>query len=379
MGTYQIQVDAVNRNDQWGNSGPMTVFVVDALARETVIATGIETATPTVTPSPTPPPTATPVFEAGGPSVCCPCVPPRPPHQPGRCYDKAAFVIDVTVPDGSEFPPGSAFDKTWRLRNTGTCTWNTGYQLAFVGGSQLGAPSAVNVPHEVAPNSTVDITVSMVAPQTQGKYRSNWQMRNPDCGNLFGPIVYALVNVRAEGGDNLPVITRFEVVPNIINQGQGATLHWAYENGTSARIDPGDVAAGSTGSLSVNPNATTTYRLVVTNEAGSVERTTTLVVQPESVPSPPPATPANLTITGVRVDGFDFTWVDTSSDEQGFRLYDAGTGLAVATFSANVMSGGISALGCGTSYSFYLVSFNERGESWPSNTVQNSTSPCGGS
>jgi len=288
-------------------------------------------------------------------------------------------VADVTVPDGTVFAPGAAFEKTWRLRNSGACTWNTGYQLVYVSGSKLNELNAVNMPHDVAPGSTVDITVPMVAPQANGKYRSNWQMQNPDCCNLFGPIVYALIKVRSDGGDDRPVITRFEVVPNTINQGQQATLHWEYENGTSARIDPGDAAVGPTGSLIVTPNATTTYRLVVTNEAGSVERTTTLVVQPGPVPPPPPATPANLTITGVRVDGFEFTWVDTSSDEQGFRLYDASTRLAVATFSANETSGGISGLACGTSYSFYLVSFNETGESWPSNTVQNSTSPCGGS
>ena len=376
VGTYEIQVDAHNRDGEWGNSAPITVFVVGALARETVIATGLETATPTVTPIPTSTPTATPVFGAGGSGACCPCTPPQPPQGPGQCYDNAAFDADVTVPDGTVFLPGTAFNKTWRLRNTGTCTWNTRYQLAFVGGSQMSAPSAVNMPHDVVPGSTVDITVPMVAPQANGRYRSNWQMRNPDCGNLFGPIVYALIVVRSEAGGNLPAITRFDVVPNTINQGQQATLYWTYQDGRSARIYPNNVAVGSTGSLNVTPNATTTYRLVVTNDAGSVERTTTLVVQPGSIPLPPPATPANLAITGIYANGFDFAWVDTSSDEQGFRLYDANTGLAVAVFPANTTSGGIRDLACGTSYRFYLTSFNERGESWPSNTVQNTTSPC---
>jgi hypothetical protein len=372
VGTYQIQVDARNRNDEWGHSQPMTVFVVDTLARETVIAVPSPTAvsgqagsglTPTSTPTPIP---------SGA------CIPIRPTGRPS-CSDRAAFVADVTVPDGTVLAPGTAFDKTWRLRNTGTCTWNTGYQLAFVGGSQLSAPGTVNIPHDVSPGSTVDITVPMVAPQANGRYRSGWQMRNPDCCNLFGPIIYALIEVRSEGGDNRPFITRFEVVPNTISRGQQATLYWVYENGTSARIYPGNIAVGSTGSRSVAPNTTTTYRLVVTNDAGSVERTTTLVVQSGTIPPSPPATPANLAITGVYADGFDFTWVDTSSDEQDFRLYDASTGLAVAVFPANTTSGAIRGLTCGTSYSFYLVSFNERGESWPGNMVQNSTSPCNGS
>ncbi len=372
VGTFEIQVDAKNRNGEWGNSQPITIHVVDVLARETVIRVPSATAgpaegasVPTSTSTPTPTPSGT-------------CTPIRPTARPS-CSDNAAFVTDVTVPDGTAFTPGTAFNKTWRLRNTGTCTWNTGYQLVFVGGSQLSALSAVNIPHAVSPDDTVDITVPMVAPQANGRYRSGWRMQNPDCCNLFGPIVYALIEVRSEGGDNQPVITRFEVVPNTISQDQQATLSWVYENGTSARIYPDDIAVGSTGSLSVAPNTTTTYRLVVTNDAGSVERTTTLVVQPGTVPLPPPATPANLAITGVYADGFDFTWVDTSSDEQGFRLYDASTGLAVAVFPANTTSGAIRGLTCGTSYSFYLVSFNERDESWPGNTAQNSTSPCNGS
>jgi titin len=109
-----------------------------------------------------------------------------------------------------------------------------------------------------------------------------------------------------------------------------------------------------------------------------VERTTTLIVQAEPVPQPPPATPADLTITAVHGDGFDITWTDTSSDEQGFRLYNADTQQVVATFSANVTGGRIVGLACGTPYGFYLVSYNERGESWPSNTERASTSPCSG-
>jgi hypothetical protein len=372
VGTYEIRVDALNRDDEWGNSDRVTVYVVGAFARETVVAAYLPTATPTLTPVP--------AVIAGQPTSapgCCPCVPSQPPGWHHPCRDSSAYVADLTVPDGTVFAPGAGFDKTWQLRNTGTCTWDTRYQLAFVGGSQLGAPSAVNMPHEVQPGSTVDVTVHMTAPGANGTYRSNWQMRNPDCSNRFGPIVYALIEVRSGTGD-LPVIKRFEAVPNNISQGQQATLYWEYENGTSARLHPGDTAVGSTGSKTVSPNATTTYRLVVTNAAGNVEHTTTLVVQPGTSPSPPPSSPANLAITGTRPDGFDFTWTDTSNDEQSFRLYNANTGQPLADFPANVTSGAITGLACGTPYSFYLVSVNERGESWPSNTVQSSTSPCGG-
>jgi hypothetical protein len=34
--------------------------------------------------------------------------------------DGSAFVTDVTVPDNTAYLPGASFNKTWRLRNTGT-------------------------------------------------------------------------------------------------------------------------------------------------------------------------------------------------------------------------------------------------------------------
>jgi hypothetical protein len=49
----------------------------------------------------------------------------RPPLSPvpvSRC-DAAAFVSDVTYPDGSDVTLGSTFTKIWRLKNVGTCTW----------------------------------------------------------------------------------------------------------------------------------------------------------------------------------------------------------------------------------------------------------------
>ncbi|MDO9131359.1 MAG: NBR1-Ig-like domain-containing protein, partial [Anaerolineales bacterium] len=106
-----------------------------------------------------------------------------------RC-DWAQFIADVTVPDGATFAPGTAFTKTWRLKNIGTCTWTTSYALVFVSGSQMGAPSVVNLPSSVAPGGTVDVSVNMTAPSTNGRYRGYWQLRNAS-GVLFGIGTYA--------------------------------------------------------------------------------------------------------------------------------------------------------------------------------------------
>ncbi len=99
--------------------------------------------------------------------------------------DAAAFVADVTIPDGTVFAPGAAMVKTWRLKNVGTCTWSTSYAIVFYSGSQMGAPSAVNLPTSVAPGNTVDVTVNMTAPSGSGHYRGNWMLRNAS-NVLFG-------------------------------------------------------------------------------------------------------------------------------------------------------------------------------------------------
>jgi hypothetical protein len=219
----------------------------------------------------------------------------------------------------------------------------------------------------------------MIAPDATGTYRGAWQMRNP-AGTNFGSTVYVLIQVRP-GPTDLPVITRFEVVPTTIRQGQTATIYWEYTNGTFARLTPGgEGGVPAAGSLVVSPNATTSYQLVVNNAAGSVDRTVILTVQPQLTPTsiPAPASPANLTITATRPDGFDFTWTDASTNEQGFRLYNADTRQPAATFGPNVTTGAVGGLACQTPYRFQLVAFNAGGESWPSNLVQATTSACGG-
>lgn len=99
--------------------------------------------------------------------------------------DQAGFVQDVNVPDGTIMAPGQEFTKTWRLRNTGNCTWNTNYTLTFVSGDSMGAPASVPLPGEVAPNATVDISVDLKAPPGPGRYTGYWKLKNP-AGHVFG-------------------------------------------------------------------------------------------------------------------------------------------------------------------------------------------------
>ena len=94
---------------------------------------------------------------------------------PTPACDQAQFIRDVTIPDGTVVAPGTTFEKIWRLRNIGTCTWS-GYQLVFESGEAMSpVPDPIGT---VAPGQEVDVSVTFTAPTTNNTYRSYWRVRN---------------------------------------------------------------------------------------------------------------------------------------------------------------------------------------------------------
>jgi len=100
--------------------------------------------------------------------------------------DRLEFVDDITIEDGTEIDPGEPFEKIWRLKNAGTCTWTSGYYLVFDSGDQMGAPDSQQLTTgTVAPGQEIDVKVNLVAPDDPGEYRGNFKLRNPG-GGIFG-------------------------------------------------------------------------------------------------------------------------------------------------------------------------------------------------
>jgi len=128
----------------------------------------------TVTPDPQ---TQSPASETPKPSVT--------PSPTEGCIDKADFVKDVTVPDDTRMDSGENFDKIWRLENAGTCTWTTDYSVVFDSGNIMGGSPTTALSGSVPPGGTVDISISLTAPLTNGIHKGNWKLRN-DRGLLFG-------------------------------------------------------------------------------------------------------------------------------------------------------------------------------------------------
>ena len=141
-----------------------------------------ETPEPTPTPTPTIAPTPTPVPSGASPT-------PKPtlpaPSPTAGCSDRVSFVADVTIPDNAVVQPGQSFVKTWRLRNSGTCTWASDYALVFIGGHRMGGVASVPLGTPVVPGSTADLSVTLTAPSDSGAFEGRWQLRNA-AGHLFG-------------------------------------------------------------------------------------------------------------------------------------------------------------------------------------------------
>ena len=179
--------------------------------------------------------------------------------------DWVQFIADVTVPDHTTYAPGTAFTKTWQLKNIGTCPWKKDtYAAVFASGDQMGAPGVVPLTADVVPGATVNITVNMTAPSAPGHYVGNWEMRNAT-GGLFGSgphangIFFVDINVTASyttAYDFVASVTsatwKSGAGPLIFPVADGAATGYAYKADTP-QLETG--ATDSSAGLMVGPQA----------------------------------------------------------------------------------------------------------------------------
>jgi len=178
---FTIQANLDEHDFSWNG-------ILDAFGHISVIAVSAREPTPAETP--TPPPTATPLPTNLPPQHPTPS--PRPTDLPGPTLtptlsgpcNRAGFIGDVTIPDGSNFAPGTSIIKTWRLHNTGICTWTKDYDLVFIRGEQMDGSQIVPFSHEVRPGENVDVSVDLVTPSDPGGYKGFWMLRSQDSENF---------------------------------------------------------------------------------------------------------------------------------------------------------------------------------------------------
>jgi hypothetical protein len=140
-------------------------------------STSTATTSPTVTITIPPPVTST--ITLTSTSTPIPLTPTNT-SVPTPC-NKAQYVADVNYPDGTEVTVGTNFTKTWRLTNAGSCTWTSGYKIIYVSGDQMSAPGETTLTGgTVPPGATVDISVQMKAPASEGTYRGYFRLKSSD-------------------------------------------------------------------------------------------------------------------------------------------------------------------------------------------------------
>lgn len=198
------------------------------------------TTTPTVTPTGTVTPTATKGTPApsGGGVVA----PPASGGGGAVGCNNAAYVSDVTVPDGTQMTPGQTFTKTWRIQNTGSCAWNTNFKVTFVSGDQMGG-SATAITESVNAGASIDVSVNLTAPSTPKSYTGYWRM-STDGGQAFGMSFYVQISVGGTPGTAGPTATLGAVSGNDaafvldvtypdgsnVNAGESFTKTWRIKN-----------------------------------------------------------------------------------------------------------------------------------------------------
>jgi hypothetical protein len=246
-----------------------TIVTIETVVAQTVEASytlvptlPISTIPPTITPPPAIQPTLTPY----------PTYTPYPTQTAIPC-DAATFGSDVTIPDGTKMSPGQSFTKTWRIYNSGSCTWTTAYKVVFVSGNQMSATSPFALPKNVAPGQYVDISIAMKAPTSAGNFTSNWMLQN-ESGNKFGlgasnsPFyvkivveapLFAVTKVTVEAEHYTadaacPPGASFHLMGHITTNGAGTvTYYWKFDNGTTSSTKTLDFSAAGT------KDVTTTY------------------------------------------------------------------------------------------------------------------------
>lgn len=233
------------------------------------------------------------------------------------CINGMAWVEDLNLDDANMtnppvMQPGQAFAKSWRVRNSGTCPWESDYALVYVNGNrpeaQMGG-QPLPMGRVVQPGETADLTVSLTAPQVPGVYQGFWQMRD-NTGKLFGEVVWVGIQVPNPNPPTptpapaqptpvppTPTPQPAGINPNLradagtINAGQCTTIRWDVDNVNAVYFIDGNNRQGVGGhdSRTVCPTTTTTYTLQVIQRDGSaVNFPITITVQGQP---PPPAGP----------------------------------------------------------------------------------------
>jgi hypothetical protein len=199
---------------------PLVVIVqpTGVASSSTVLPTIAPTSTPVPTTLPTIPPTAIPTSSPTATAA---------PTSTG-CQDTAQYISDDGM-DGTTYAPNTPFTKTWTVKNTGTCTWDSNYLVFQISGTTMTQQPGywiVQQGQTVAPGQTVNISVGMTSPVENGNYASYWGLKKengqlmPIQGGANGNSFYVKIKVN-DGSTAVGKVTAASIDIEL-EQGSGA-------------------------------------------------------------------------------------------------------------------------------------------------------------
>lgn len=180
-----------------------------------------------------------------------------------------AIMISETVMDGSPYTINTAFNKSWRIKNVGSCTWNTNYKIAFLSGDAMSGPFSQNFSTSVAPGEMMDLILPLKAPATKGIYTGYWGLYD-DSDVYFGKLWVVIKSIAPDftvTSVTTSVDASSAICPhtynfsaNITTSAAGTvTYHWRFSNDggvtiTNATTQSITFSAAGTQTVTYNPS-----------------------------------------------------------------------------------------------------------------------------
>lgn len=234
---------------------------------------------PTITP--TVPPTATPAVTAtlAALPTLAGVLPTLPPLATSTSIasatgDKALYVTQSPA-DNTSVKTNQTFNIIWRLRNTGTTTWNNQYTYRFYSASNKIPTSAngYNLTQSVPPNTEVELKAVATAPGSPGTYDTRWVITNAEGVNFSSfDLTINVVQGTSSGG----VSATATGVPNACDAIQYGAGDQGMEDGDTKTFDlsGGQVAVSWTRDTAVTSATSLTFEYVNNDDATDTQTNT---------------------------------------------------------------------------------------------------------
>jgi len=143
-------------------------------------------------------------------------------------------MVSETISDYTVFQPGDTFEKTWTVRNEGTCTWTEDYTFRFTQGTRMNGASSMRLPREVEPGDTLTVALELTAPDDPDTYTGRWEFFDEE-GDNFG-WYSVVINVSTTGGAPAPAPSTFAVT-SVVFDPSHPSVDMACPNSYVARAE----------------------------------------------------------------------------------------------------------------------------------------------